>query len=219
MFVIIVGCSATGYHLSKRLMVERHEVVVLEKSLARCQLLWDEMGSVVMQGDGADLVDLRRAGITRADTLVAVTNKDETNLVICQLAKQAFSVERTVATIKDPGNESIFRVLGVDTVVNLGDLALGTLERTIVGNSYNHLANLREPGSFLVSLTIPEDAAMVGQPLSEMGQFDRSFITVVLRNHQAIRPSDELELKADDEVYAVTVSDEEAELYEKLTGV
>ena len=145
MFVIIVGCSATGYHLAKLLMVAQHEVVVLEKSLARCQLLWDEMGSIVIHGDGTDLLDLRRAGITRADTVVAVTGKDETNLVVCQMAKHAFSVGRTVATIKDTKNQTVFRILGVDSVINSGDLVLDTLERTIVESSFNHLSTIRDP--------------------------------------------------------------------------
>ena len=235
MFVIIVGCSPTGYQLAKLLLVEQHEVVVLEKSLPRCQLIWEEMGSVVVQGDGTDLVDLRRAGVTRADTVVAVTDRDETNLVVCQLAKHAFSVERTVTTIKDPKYQPIFRLLGVNAVVDIRDLVLDNLERSIVGSSYNHLAHLRSPNALLVSLTIPRDAAVVGRKLSdtkllprneENGEekadpspLARSFISVVLRGNESLQASGDLVLAADDEVIAVTSADEEAELYEILTGV
>ena len=219
MFIIIVGCSPAGYQLCKVLMVEGHEVMVLEKNQTRCQLVWDEMGSVVMQGDGADLVDLKRAGAARADTVVAVTGRDETNLVVCQLAKHVFSVARTVATIKDPKNQPIFRVLGVNSVVNAGDLVLGSLERTIVGSGFNHLANLREPNSVLVSLTVPEDAAVVGKPLKEFEPPEHTFISIVLRGNRALAPREELVLEANDEIYAVTVSDKEQELYDRLTGV
>ena len=219
MFVIIVGCSAAGYHLSKLLMVEQHEVVVVEKSITRCQLMWEELGSVIIQGDGTDLVDLRRAGIARADTVVAVTERDETNLVICQMAKHAFSVERTVATIRDPQNQPIFRLLGVDAVINIGDLVLGSLERSIVGGSFNHLANIREPNTFLVSMTIPDDADIVGKQLSDIEPLDHSFISVVVREDRPMPALQDLILRANDEVYAVTVSDEEATLYERLTGV
>lgn len=235
MFVVIVGCSARGYNLAKLLLAAQHEVVVLEKSLARCQLMWDELGSVVMQGDGTDLVDLRRAGITRADTLVAVTDRDATNLVICQMAKHAFAVQRTVATISDPKNQTIFRVLGVDSVVNVGDLVLDTLERTVVESSFNHLAYLRVPNTVLVSITIPEDATIVGRKLSEVyireepgengsdeeeeGSFQGSFVTVVVRGGAAMEPSNDLVLEANDEVYAVTTSAEESHLYQKLSGI
>lgn len=235
MFVIIVGCSATGYHLAKLLMVAQHEVVILEKNLPRCQLLWDELGSVVIHGDGTDLVDLRRAGANRADIIVAVTDKDETNLVICQMAKHAFSVDRTVATIKDTKNHTVFRILGVDSVVNAGHLVLDTLERTIVESSFNHLSTLQDPNTFLVSLTIPDDASAVGLTMVDLGlirkqheaphdrnddnSFRRSFPCVVVRDGNSLPPAADMVLQAHDELYAVTTSDEETELYEKLTGI
>lgn len=235
MFVIIVGCSATGYHLAKLLMVAQHEVVVLEKSLARCQLLWDELGSIVIHGDGTDLLDLRRAGITRADTVVAVTGKDETNLVVCQMAKHAFSVDRTVAIIKDTKNQTVFRILGVDSVINSGDLVLDTLERTIVESSFNHLSTIRDPNTFLVSLTIPDDASSVGKTLAELGMvkqlnengqtrddsnpFPESFPCVVVRGGKPMAPAADMVLEAGDELFAVTTSEEESDFYEKLTGI
>ena len=235
MFVIIVGCNSTGYHLAKLLLVAQHEVVVLEKSLARCQRLWDELGSVVIHGDGTDLVDLRRAGITRADTVVAVTDKDETNLVICQMAKHAFSVDRTVATIKDTKNHTVFRILGVDSVVNSGDLVLDILERTIVESSFNHLSTLRDPNTFLVSLTIPDDASAVGKTFRELkivgvetenvpedkeaNPFTHSFPCVVVRAGNPMAPDAEMVLEAHDELFAVTTSEEESNLYDKLTGI
>ncbi len=235
MFVVIVGCSATGYHLAKSLLVAQHEVVVLEKDLARCQLLWDELGSVVMQGDGTDLVDLRRAGITRADTVVAVTERDETNLVICQMAKHAYSVERTVATIKDTRNQTVFRVLGVDSVVNVGNLVLDALERTAVESSFNYVANLRTPNTFMVSLVIPEDAAAVGKNLAEIFEPPKdsqngheeedeknlrgSVVCLVWRGDQAVTPTPNTVIQAHDEIFAVTTTEEESTLYQRLTGI
>ena len=235
MFVIIVGCNSTGYNLAKLLLVAQHEVVVLEKSLARCQRLWDELGSVVVHGDGTDLVDLRRAGITRAETVIAVTDKDETNLVICQMAKRAFSVDRTVATIKDTKNHTVFRVLGVDSVVNSGDLVLHILERTIVESSFNHLSTLGDPSTFLVSVTIPDDASAVGKTFRELGiirqepgnvseyadesPFAQSFPCVVVRGGNPMAPFAEMVLEAHDELFTVTTSEEESTLYDKLTGI
>lgn len=219
MFIIIVGCSATGYHLSRLLMVAGHEVVVVEKNLARCQLMWEEMGSVVLQGDGADPADLKRAGAVRADVLVAVTGRDETNLVVCQLAKRLFSVERTIATIQDPKNQPIFRLLEVDVVVNASDLILGSLERGIVDQNLHHLMSLRVPDALLISISIPEDAAVVGKRLAEVELPPRSFVSLVIRQDRVMTPRDDLALAGHDELYAVTMRDEEATLYQILTGV
>jgi trk system potassium uptake protein TrkA len=219
MFIIIVGCSEIGYHLSKLLMVTGNEVVVMEKNLARYQLMWEEMGSVVVQGDGADQSDLKRAGAARADTLVAVTDRDETNLVACQLAKHIFSTARTIATIKDPKNQPIFRLLGVDVVVNSSDLILNRLERSIVDQNLNHLVTLGASDSILISITIPEDAAVVGKSLSEVALPPRSFVSLVIRQDRVMPPSGDHTLAAHDQLYAVTATDEEQRLYDILTGV
>ncbi len=101
MYVTIVGCSGIGYHLAKALLAAGHEVLVIEKSRSRYQLLYDELGSVVLCGDGTDQRVLNSAGVGRADILAAVTGIDETNLVACQMAKEAFQVPRTMAVVTD----------------------------------------------------------------------------------------------------------------------
>ena len=84
MFIVIVGCSASGYHLSKALIAGGHEVVVIEQSLERFDLLRDELGTVALLGDGTEELTLKRAGIARADVVVSLTGVDAINLVISQ---------------------------------------------------------------------------------------------------------------------------------------
>ena len=79
MYVVIVGCSESGYHLSKALIAGGHEVVVIEKNLDRFQLLKNELGTVAFLGDGTDESTLKRAGIGRADVVVSLTGIDATN--------------------------------------------------------------------------------------------------------------------------------------------
>ncbi|MEC9279687.1 MAG: NAD-binding protein, partial [Chloroflexota bacterium] len=81
MFAVIIGCSEIGYHLAKSLVATGHEVVVIEKDRERCQLLIDEVGSISLQGDGTDETILKQAGLARADVLIAVAGRDDTNLV------------------------------------------------------------------------------------------------------------------------------------------
>ena len=135
MYVLIVGCSEAGYHFSKSLFAGGHEVVVIERDSARYQLLSEELGSVGLLGDGTDEFTLRKAGISRADVVVALTGVDATNLVVCQMAKHVFQVPRTMALIKDTKNEHVFSRLGVDVVVNSIHLALAALEDGIPGRA------------------------------------------------------------------------------------
>lgn len=219
MYIVIVGCSDAGYHLTKVLLASGHEVVVVEQSRDRCQLLSDELGIVTVQGDGASERTLRQAGITRADMLVAVTGRDETNLVICQMTKNIFQVSRTMALIRDPKNEPIFHVLGVDVVVNAIHQVLASFEEGIPGRPLIHLMNLRVQGMELVSVSIPNDAAIVGKRLGEVELPPNCFVSLVVKKGGAELPTDGIVLEVDDELVAVTRTGQEQVLYDILTGV
>jgi len=219
MYILIVGCSEVGYHLTKALLASGHEVLVVEKDHDRCQLLTDELGSVALQGDGTDERTLRQAGITRAEVVVAVTGRDETNLVVCQMTKHVFQVPRTMALVKDPKNEPIFHVLGVDVVVNEIHQILASLEEGVPGRPLIHLMDLRVQGMELVSISIPEDSGIVGKRLGEVELPPSSFISLVVKKGGAQLPGDGLVLEPDDELVAVTRTGDEQTLYDILTGV
>ena len=162
MYILVIGCSEVGYHLTKALLASRHEVLVIENNHTRCELLNEELGSVAFQGDGTDQLTLKKAGANRADVFVATTNRDETNLVACQIAKHVYQIDRTIALIKDPKNEPIFQIMGIDAVINSTHLILDNLEEQIPGRPLMRLMNLRSSSMELVTITIPEDANVLG---------------------------------------------------------
>ena len=219
MYVVIVGCSSVGYHLTKVLLTAGHEVTVVEKNHTRCQLLWDELGSVVIEGDGTDERVLKTAGTARADIFVGAAEADETNLVACQIAKHNFRVPHTMSIIHDTKNEPLFEVLGIDVVVNATHLMLSALEEGVPGRPLLHLMNPRVPDLELVSVSIPADSSVVGKRLYEVELPPHSFISLVVKKDRAILPSDDMILESEDEVVAVTMNGEEHTLYEILTGV
>ena len=219
MYVVIVGCSESGYHLSKALIAGGHEVVVVEKSPERFQLLNEELGSLALLGDGTDEATLKRAGVARADVVVSLTGADATNLVISQMTKHIFQVPRTMALIKDPKNEPIFHEVGVDVVVNSTHLVLASLEEGVPGRPLVHLMNLRVPGMELVSVSIPEDANIIGKPLNEIELPPNSFITLMVKKGGATLPTGRSVVDPEDELVAVVPEGEEQILYDILTGV
>ena len=219
MYVVIVGCSESGYHLSKALIAGGHEVVVVDKNPERFQLLTEELGSVALLGDGTDEAPLKRAGIARADVVVSLTGNDSTNLVISQMTKHIFQVPRTMALIKDPKNEPIFHQIGVDVVVNSTHLVLASLEEGVPGRPLVHLMNLRAPGMELVSVSIPEDSNIIGKRLSEIKLPPNSFISLMIKKDGATLPTGRSVVEPNDELVAVTSAGDEQILYDILTGV
>ena len=219
MYIVIVGCSEIGYHLTKVFLASRHEVVVVEKNHDRCRLLSGESGIVTVHGDGSDERTLRQAGVSRADIVITVTGRDETNLVICQMAKGIFRAPFTMALIKDPKNEPIFHVLGVDVVVNGTHQILASFEEAVPGRPLIHLMDLRIPGMELVSVSLPDDAAVVGKRLGDVELPPHCFVSLVVKKGGAEIPNEGLVLEANDELVAVTRTGQEQVLYDILTGM
>src|SRR4030067_1531623 len=118
MHAIVIGGGKVGYYLAKELLEGNHEVLVIEKDGAKCERIAQELGDIVLKGDGCEAATMEIAGFGRADMVIAVTGDDEDNLVTCQVAKVKFNVPRTVARINNPKNEEIFKRLGIDTTVS-----------------------------------------------------------------------------------------------------
>jgi len=139
MYFIIVGGGKVGYYLSQALLSEGHEVLILEKDPAKCGAICEQLGSVVVRGDGCEARTLGDAGTERADILIAVTDEDEDNLVACQVAKHKFKVPRTIARINNPKNEALFKKLGIDVTISSTNIILEHIEEEVPTHPLVHL--------------------------------------------------------------------------------
>lgn len=219
MYIIVVGGGKVGYYLTKSLLEEGYEVLVIEKDPRKCAVLMDELGANVLQGDACEVSYMMEAGMGRADVVVAVTGDDEDNLVVCQVAKHKFNVPRTIARINNPKNERIFRRLGIDVPVSSTELILSQIERVIPSQSLVHLLTLRSVGVNFIELEIQPDSPALGRPLRELGIPDDCILPLVVREgKEAIIPYGDTMLKAGDQVIAVTSEASERTLRQILCG-
>src|SRR3972149_6300014 len=118
MYVVVVGGGQVGVNLTKLLLAEGKEVLLVEKDAKRYAQLSDEFGENVILGDGTELGTLMDTGANRADVLIAATGADQDNLIICQTAKILYLIPKTIARVNDPKNEELFQTLGVDATVS-----------------------------------------------------------------------------------------------------
>ena len=115
MFIVVAGAGKVGYPPGPRPRRRPRGPHHRERPGPRATYVAEELGDeVVMQGDACDAATMERAGMERADLVVAVTGDDEDNLTFCQIAKAKFTVPRAVARINNPQNEALFRKLGID---------------------------------------------------------------------------------------------------------
>src|SRR5687767_14903152 len=123
MFVLIVGCGRVGSAIAKAMLAEGHEVSVLDEDPEAIALLnkgqnesWEDLGGRFTVGTALEIDALLEAGVEQADAFVASTDGDNTNLVIAQVAKRRFEVERVVVRVLDPARARWYAEQGLQTV-------------------------------------------------------------------------------------------------------
>jgi trk system potassium uptake protein TrkA len=222
-YIVIVGGGKVGFYLAKGLIDEGHEVLIIErdqKDPHRSENIAEELGSeVVLRGDGCEAATQEKAGVARADILIAVTGEDEDNLVACQVAKSRFKVPRTIARINNPKNELIFKLLGIDTTVSATSVILANIEQELPTHHLVPLLTLRGGGLEMVEVKIPDRSPAVGKTLRELLLPQSALVSLVVdASGTAKVPTADTVIQAEDEVLAVTRPDMESALRIVLTG-
>jgi trk system potassium uptake protein TrkA len=219
MYIIVVGGGKVGYFLSLALLSEGHEILIIEREADKCKVIAEELGSVVMRGDGCEVRTLEDAGANRADLLVAVTHRDEVNLVACQVAKHRFGVKRTIARISNPKNEALFKMLGIDVTVSSTNLILEQIEEKLPTHPMVHLLTLEEGNLEIVELSVQPNSTVVGKKVSEVTLPANSLICLIINSANGAQvPTGSSIIKAGDHIIAVTQPEHEAEMRTVLTG-
>jgi trk system potassium uptake protein len=123
MVVLIVGCGRVGSAIAKSMLAEGHEVSVLDEDPEAIALLdrdqtesWEDLGGRFTVGTALEIDALLEGGIEDADAFVASTDGDNTNLVIAQIAKRRFNIERVVVRVLDPARAKWYAEQGLQTV-------------------------------------------------------------------------------------------------------
>lgn len=214
MFILIVGGGKVGSYLTRALINQGHEVVVVEKNDRKAKML-DRLidRQVAVIGDGCDPVVLENAGFARADVVVADTGDDEDNLVVALLTKRK-SKARCIARVNNPRNRQIFESLDPAdpvTVISSTEIILDVLHECV--NDANkeltvetlHLfgkGNLR-----LVKLGVPLHSSLVGKLLSEVN-FPHGAVVVAINRaeHDCEVPTGDTVLRVGDQIIAIVRS-------------
>jgi trk system potassium uptake protein TrkA len=203
MYVIIVGGGKVGWNLARELMAKEHEVTLLESRRARYLVIEEELEHAVQYGDATELWVLERAGIQRADLVIAVTGDDEDNMLVCQVAKEKYLCDRIIARVNNPRNYQHFKLLGIQPAVSATDLILRLIEHEVPRYGLVHLLALEEERLEIIELEVPSDSPVAGMSVSEISLPEGSLIISVLRAGKGFVPKGDTVIEAGDEVLLV----------------
>src|SRR5437870_5550009 len=210
MYIIIAGAGKVGWNLARELLGEGHEVTVIESDRERYLTVEEELEPVITYGDATELWVLERAGIVRADMVIAVTGDDEDNMLISQVAKEKYHVDHTISRVNNPRNLEHFELLGVRPVVSATDLILRLIEHEVPHHGLVHLLDLKQEQLEIIEVEVSSDAPAAGERISDLELPDGCLVVSVLRDGTGFVPNAETVIEGGDEVLAVLNPGDEA---------
>lgn len=211
MYTIVIGAGQYGTLVAQWLVSAGHEIAVIDQDVSACSEIDDLLGAVAVRGDGTFVDTLEEAGANRADLLIATTRSDDINLAICQLAKHNFGIEKTISVVNSTDNTDLFKLLGINTTVDISSIVLSRIQEGITSHGLIHLMPISDrDGTKLVCIKLPPGSSQESKQIKDLNIPSGSVISlVILRNGTAILPKDDTLIGAGDQVIAVTNFQEE----------
>ena len=129
-YTIIVGCGRLGSKLASMISENGENVLIIDKRSEAFRKLSPSFGGIELAGDATEIAVLTEAEIEKATAVVAVTNNDNTNIMVAQLAKELFHVSYVIARLYDPERDCVYKEFGISTV-NPATLSSREIERLL----------------------------------------------------------------------------------------
>jgi trk system potassium uptake protein TrkA len=218
MYILVAGGGKVGANLARTLLHPRHghpghEVTLIEQRRDRFEALETEFEHQVQHGDATELHVLERAGIARPpDIVVAATGDDEDNMIICQIAREKYGVEKVIARVNDPRNQAHFDLLGISPTVCATSNIMALIEHEVPEHDLIHLLELRKENLEIVEVQIDKKAPCAGKPLDKLQLPSGAQVISVMRDGEAQAVNGDTKLHPGDQVLAILQPGKEDEL-------
>ena len=205
MKVIIIGAGKVGFSMAQLLSAENHDVIVIEQSPARQQILEDTLDIQVIYGSGSSTSALESAGVHNADMLLAVTESDELNMVACLLAKK-YGTKTTVARVRNPEYLevtafSLNELMGIDLIINperVTALEIAEIAKNPEALNVDYYADGKVQ---LLELELKADSPLLEKPIKSLDTSIPYNIVSIARQHNMLVPSGDDVLKLGDHIH------------------
>ena len=213
MYALVAGGGKVGANVARTLLRMGNEITLIEQRRERFESLEAEFEHQVLQGDATELFVLERAGIKRPpDIVLALTGDDEDNMIIGQVAKEKYGVEKVISRVNDPRNQAHFDLLGISPTVCATSSIMALVEHEVPEHELVHLLELRKENLEIVEVMIDKDAPSAGKRVESLRMPEGSRLISVMRDGQAEVAVGSTELRPGDQVLAILQPGKEDEL-------
>jgi trk system potassium uptake protein len=204
MHIVIIGGGNISYYLVKTLQPSRHDITVIEMKKEICEKIATDFEVNAFHGDGTNIALLDQAKCRGADFFVAVTGKDESNLIACEIAKKKFAVKKTVAKVNNPKNIEMFVRLGVDKPFSSTQILANVIEQEIEYAGMRVAFNIENSTKTIIEFNLSPKSTAVNKTLKEYSfPGDGKIVLITRSNGEIIMPQGDVFMKAEDTILMV----------------
>ncbi len=221
MKVVVLGAGSVGYDVSRQLIDEGKDVVLIEKDAERAHYASSHLDCLVVNDFGNDFNVLKAVGMEDADFFIAVTDSDEVNMVSCALAAH-YKRPKRIARVRNMNYGRALLdgqpFLGTHYVVSPEIEAVRQIVKTVEHGAVSDILVFEHSNMRVQSITVAKDSPFAGvTPPSARKALKESFlITALLRNEQMIIPRGGTVIKPGDQLFIAAENDAMKRIFKKI---
>ena len=216
--VLLLGGRTKAKSLAVSLVSQGYKVTVINNSLEECQALAEIKNLTVYHGDATKPYVLDEAGAAECDIAIALTSKDQDNLVACQICKRIFHVKKTVSLVSDPEKTAFFHQMGVDSVVCAISAVTSIIQQEAFIDEMINIIPVGYGKVQIVEVPIPSESPISGKKLWEINLPKEVVVGCILRRDQAIIPRGDTRITGGDTLVIIAGNGQELAAIQVLTG-
>ncbi|HIQ32511.1 MAG TPA: TrkA family potassium uptake protein [Methanothermococcus okinawensis] len=206
MYIVIAGIGRVGFALAKSLAEKNHDLVLIDKSKEICEEVASEIDALVINGDCTRVKTLESADIENADIYIAVTGRQEINLMSALLAKN-YGVPKTIVRVRDPEYKEVFENLNIDVVVSPELVAANYIEKLIDIPGIVDLAVIGRGDAEILELIIGENSKVANRRIRDLERNKDYLIIAVYEDGELKIPDGDTRLKPKNRVIVLAKKD------------
>ncbi len=212
--IILVGGGKVSEHIAKVMSERKHKVCIIEKDEKKAKELATKLDCMIIHGDGTDLLTLKDAGIVDCDVIVALTNDDKSNLMVCEIAK-SFNIPKIIALVNKPGNEELFIKLGIGDVLPITQTITNILENLMFASNAHIIAEMGDGAVKVVECVVSDSSKFAKKYVGNIKDF---VIGCIWREGSVIIPNPKTKIMPGDLVLVIVESKKLEKVLRELRG-
>ncbi|RLE42780.1 hypothetical protein DRJ48_02790 [Candidatus Woesearchaeota archaeon] len=213
MRIIIVGGGETGRALCNILTKEGHSITLIEKDQELAKEIAEKTNALIIGADGTEVQTMEEAKISEADAVVAATNDDKSNLMVCEIAK-SFNVPKIIARVNSVKNEELFTKMESMEIIPVVGLTVANIKNILESEGFRTVSVVGSGEVEIIEIKVNKDSKLIGQPVSRI---TKGVVSLITRRNFVTIPKPTTKL-AEGDLVVVTVKVEDIPSVVKLFG-